>query len=136
MPKKVVPVILSGGSGQRLWPLSRELYPKQLIDLVSERSLLQETAKRLNGGPFADPVIVCNDAHRFIVAEQLLGIGIRAQAIILEPSRRNTAPAAALAALVMLRDDPAGNSLAEPPSFADWTNFQKAARVRQHVGEN
>ena len=97
MPKTVVPVILSGGSGQRLWPLSRELYPKQLISLVSEISLLQETAKRLNGGPFADPVIVCNDSHRFIVAEQLRAVDIRAQAIVLEPSRRNTAPAAAVA---------------------------------------
>ncbi len=127
MPKTVVPVILSGGSGQRLWPLSRELYPKQLIDLVSERSLLQETAKRLNGGPFADPVIVCNDCHRFIVAEQLLGVGIRAQAIILEPDRRNTAPAAALAALYLLRRDPdavmlvapSDHIIAEPKAFLD-----------------
>ncbi len=125
MPKTVVPVILSGGSGQRLWPVSRELYPKQLIDLVSDRSLLQETAKRLNGGPFADPVIVCNDSHRFIIAEQLLAVDIHAQAIILEPSRRNTAPAAALAALFLLRQDadavmllaPSDHVITKPKAF-------------------
>lgn len=114
MPKTVVPVILSGGSGQRLWPISRELHPKQLIALVSEISLLQETAERLSGGPFADPVIVCNDSHRFIVAEQLLAVGISTQAIILEPSRRNTAPAAALAALFLLRQDPDAVMLLAP----------------------
>ena len=114
MPKTVVPVILSGGSGQRLWPLSRELYPKQLINLVSDRSLLQETAQRLNGGPFADPVIVCNDSHRFIVAEQLRAVDINTQAIILEPSRRNTAPAAALAAHFLLRRDPGAVMLLAP----------------------
>ena len=114
MPKTVVPVILSGGSGQRLWPISRELYPKQLINLVSDRSLLQETAQRLNGGPFADPVIVCNDSHRFIVAEQLRAVDIRAQAIVLEPSRRNTAPAAALAAHFLLRQDPDAVMLLAP----------------------
>lgn len=104
--KVIVPVILSGGSGQRLWPLSRELYPKQLINLLSERSLLQETAARLDEAPFAAPIVVCNGGHRFIVAEQLREIAITPQTILLEPHRRNTAPAAAVAALKLLRDDP------------------------------
>ncbi len=67
----IIPVILSGGTGQRLWPISRELYPKQLIDLLSGPSLLQETAKRLDGAPFADPIVVCNEGQRFIVAEKI-----------------------------------------------------------------
>ena len=64
----IVPVILSGGSGQRLWPVSREHYPKQLINLVSDRSMLQETVERLSDGRFADPLVICNDEHRFIIA--------------------------------------------------------------------
>lgn len=96
----IVPVILSGGAGTRLWPLSRELYPKQLLPLVGERTMLQETLLRLDGlAGLDDPVVVCNEAHRFIVAEQLREIGRRPQAIILEPCGRNTAPAVALAAL-------------------------------------
>ncbi len=127
MPKTIVPVILSGGSGQRLWPVSRELFPKQLISLVSDRSLLQETAARLQGGPFAAPIIVCNEDHRFLIAEQLLESGIEPGAIILEPDRRNTAPAATLAAMVLLRDDPdavmllapSDHVIAKPKAFMD-----------------
>lgn len=104
--KSIVPVILSGGSGQRLWPVSREQYPKQLIELASDRSMLQETAARLSGPRFAAPLVVCNDDHRFVVAEQLREIGTDARAIVLEPSGRNTAPAAALAALLAARQDP------------------------------
>ncbi|MFQ5765995.1 MAG: mannose-1-phosphate guanylyltransferase/mannose-6-phosphate isomerase [Rhodospirillales bacterium] len=104
--KSIVPVILSGGSGQRLWPISREQYPKQLIELVSDRSLLQETAARLSGPRFAAPLVICNDDHRFVVAEQLREIGVEARAIVLEPSGRNTAPAAALAALLVVHQDP------------------------------
>ena len=95
----LTPVILSGGSGTRLWPLSRELYPKQLLPLVGERTMLQETALRLAGLGAAAPIIVCNEAHRFLVAEQLRQIDIAPQAIVLEPVGRNTAPAIALAAL-------------------------------------
>lgn len=102
----IVPVILSGGSGQRLWPISREQYPKQLIALVSDRSLLQETTARLSGPRFAPPLVVCNDDHRFVVAEQLREIDTEPQAIVLEPIGRNTAPAAALAALLAARRDP------------------------------
>jgi mannose-1-phosphate guanylyltransferase/mannose-6-phosphate isomerase len=95
----LIPVILSGGSGTRLWPLSRELYPKQLLPLVGERTMLQETVHRLAGLDAAKPIVVCNDAHRFLVAEQLRQLDMNPQAIILEPVGRNTAPAIALAAL-------------------------------------
>src|SRR5688572_10231254 len=95
----LTPVILSGGSGTRLWPLSRELYPKQLLPLVGEKSMLQETVQRLSGLDAGGPIVVCNDAHRFLVAEQLRLMGAQPAAIILEPVGRNTAPAIALAAL-------------------------------------
>lgn len=96
----IVPVILAGGSGTRLWPLSRELYPKQLIDIYDENTMLQNTVSRLEGiYDLCSPVVVCNEAHRFMTAEQLRKIEIQAQAIILEPVGRNTAPAIALAAL-------------------------------------
>jgi mannose-1-phosphate guanylyltransferase/mannose-6-phosphate isomerase len=96
--QKLVPVILSGGAGTRLWPLSRELYPKQLLPLVGEHTMLQDTVLRLAGLAVAAPIVVCNEAHRFLVAEQLRIIKCPAQAIILEPVGRNTAPAIALAA--------------------------------------
>ncbi len=96
------PVILSGGSGTRLWPLSRELYPKQLICLVGDRTLLQDTVARLDGVQgVSEPLIVCNEEHRFLIAEQLREIGHGARDIILEPAGRNTAPALTLAALAL-----------------------------------
>ncbi len=101
----IQPVILSGGSGTRLWPASRAMYPKQLLPLVGEKTMLQETALRLAGKEnLADEtIVVCNEAHRFLVAQQLSEIGQGAK-IILEPEGRNTAPAVALAALTALRD--------------------------------
>src|SRR5512147_1464196 len=99
----LTPLVLSGGSGTRLWPLSRELYPKQLLPLVGERTMLQETVARLAGVPDqAAPIVVCNESHRFMVAEQLRELGSPAQAIVLEPVGRNTAPAVAVAAIVAL----------------------------------
>ncbi|MDH5738393.1 MAG: sugar phosphate nucleotidyltransferase, partial [Gammaproteobacteria bacterium] len=96
----VVPVILCGGAGTRLWPLSRELYPKQLLPLIDEHSLLQNTVKRMNGqAGVSDPLIVCNEEHRFLVAQQLVETGVSPLSILLEPAGRNTAPAIALAAL-------------------------------------
>lgn len=105
----IVPVILSGGAGTRLWPLSRELYPKQLLPLVGDHTMLQETALRLEGvRDLAAPLVVCNEAHRFMVAEQLRQVGCPASTIILEPVGRNTAPAVAVAALRAMAegDDP------------------------------
>ena len=98
----LIPVVLSGGSGTRLWPLSRELKPKQLLPLVSDRTLLQETLLRTAAfrGPIGAPIVVCNESHRFLVAEQLRAIESPAQTIVLEPAGRNTAPAVAVAALL------------------------------------
>ncbi len=96
----IIPVILSGGAGTRLWPLSRELYPKQLLPLVGEQTMLQETVLRLAGlAGLGAPLVVCNNAHRFMVAEQLRQVGQAADTVILEPLGRNTAPAVAVAAL-------------------------------------
>ena len=101
------PVILSGGSGSRLWPLSRTAYPKQLLALTSERSLLQETLLRLQGLPdLAKPLMVCNHEHRFLVAEQMREIDVEPQVLMLEPVGRNTAPAIAVAALCLAQRDP------------------------------
>src|SRR5258708_28184795 len=101
------PVILSGGSGTRLWPMSRTLYPKQLLALMGEESLLQQTAHRIAGhAGFARPLIIANEEHRFIIAEQLLEIGIETQGLLLEPLGRNTAPAAAIAALQLAKAEP------------------------------
>ena len=101
----IVPVILSGGSGTRLWPLSRELYPKQLLPLLGEETMLQSTLQRLAGiEGLAPPIVVCNEEHRFLVAEQLREIGVTPAAILLEPAGRNTAPAVALAAAAALQE--------------------------------
>ena len=105
-PLRLYPVILSGGSGSRLWPLSREEYPKQLQALISDRTLLQETALRVDaslddGVAVQPPIVVCNEAHRFIVAEQLRAAGIEPKAVVIEPRGRNTAPAACVAALLL-----------------------------------
>jgi mannose-1-phosphate guanylyltransferase/mannose-1-phosphate guanylyltransferase/mannose-6-phosphate isomerase len=100
------PVILSGGSGSRLWPLSRSLYPKQLLPLLSERTMIQETVLRAGPAHFARPVIICNEAHRFIVAEQMQEIGVTPLRLVLEPIGRNTAPAIAAAALILVKTDP------------------------------
>ncbi|MBB3047480.1 mannose-1-phosphate guanylyltransferase/mannose-6-phosphate isomerase [Litorivivens lipolytica] len=103
----LVPVLLSGGVGSRLWPLSRESFPKQFQDLTSDLSMLQETAARVDGlDNVADPLVVCNEEHRFLVAEQFRNEKRRAAAIILEPEGKNTAPAVALAALRAVQTDP------------------------------
>ena len=95
----LLPVIMAGGSGSRLWPLSRSLYPKQFISLASDKTMLQETIARLSGIKHQDPMLICNEAHRFIVAEQLRQDHLNHSGIVLEPVGRNTAPAIALAAL-------------------------------------
>ena len=107
MAANIYPVILSGGSGTRLWPQSRTSYPKQFLPLVSDQSLLQETARRVSDPTaFAAPLMVCNEEHRFLVAEQLREIGIQPSHIVLEPVARNTAPAVAVAAFLLAARDP------------------------------
>ncbi len=101
----MIPVILSGGSGTRLWPVSRKNHPKQFWPLVSEVSMLQQTCDRTRALAEADPVVVCNEEHRFFVAQQLQEAGYRNPSILLEPVGRNTAPAAAVAALHLLDEE-------------------------------
>ena len=111
----LIPVVLSGGAGSRLWPLSRELHPKQLLPLVTERSMLQETLLRVRGiADVGAPLIVCNEAHRFMVAEQARQISVALAATILEPIGRNTAPAVALAALLAVKHGAGASSHADP----------------------
>jgi mannose-1-phosphate guanylyltransferase/mannose-6-phosphate isomerase len=134
----VFPVILSGGAGTRLWPLSREMYPKQLLALTSRHSMLQETALRL--APIAGaraPIVVCNEAHRFTVAEQLRALGIEPSAILLEPAGRNTAPAVALAAL-KAEELAAGATIVVAPAdhvIRDARVFQQAADVAAELAQ-
>ena len=112
MSPPVVPIILSGGAGSRLWPVSREHHPKQLIALLDDRTLLQHTARRLAVLDHPRlPIVVCNDEHRFMLAEQLRTIGVEPAAILLEPVARSTAPAIAAAALEALARSEGG---AEP----------------------
>ncbi len=127
----IIPVILAGGSGTRLWPLSRELYPKQLLPLVGDRTMIQDTIHRLREvTDLGDPIVICNDDHRFLVAEQLRAIGIKPLAIILEPVGRNTAPAVTNAALRTLTSNPEGvllvlpadHHISSPESFHDAVN--------------
>ncbi len=128
----LIPVILSGGAGTRLWPLSREMYPKQLLALTGERTMLQETALRLAGIAGAGrPIVVCNEAHRFAVAEQLRTVAIHPCAILLEPVGRNTAPAVALAALKAMAIDPQATLIVAPADHVirDARRFQQAAEV-------
>lgn len=107
---KIIPVILSGGSGTRLWPLSRKAYPKQFLNLTGEHSLFQQTVLRAQQIQPTSPIVVCNEQHRFLVAEQLAELGIEDASIILEPVGKNTAPAIALAAIQAERLAPRGES--------------------------
>ena len=145
----LTPVVLSGGAGTRLWPLSRELYPKQLLPLVGEHTMLQDTVRRLRGLEIAAPIVVCNEAHRFLVAEQLRSIGCAAQSILLEPVGRNTAPAIALAAhaaLAAAASDaaadagdaqllvlPADHVIADQPAFHAAVRLAAAAARGGHL---
>ena len=100
----ITPVIMAGGSGTRLWPLSRTAFPKQFIALTSQLTMLQETAARLNGLSNAAPMVICNEEHRFLVAEQMRQQNLQ-PSILLEPVGRNTAPAIALAAIKAVESD-------------------------------
>jgi len=111
----VVPVILCGGSGSRLWPMSRRLLPKQFLPLVTEKTLLQDTVLRTRGlAGCGAPVVVTNAEHRFLAADQLAEISMAPRALLLEPVGRNTAPAVAAAALLVLRDAPDAVLLVQP----------------------
>ncbi|MDD9174890.1 mannose-1-phosphate guanylyltransferase/mannose-6-phosphate isomerase [Aliivibrio sp. S2TY2] len=108
----LIPIIMAGGTGSRLWPLSRELYPKQFLKVVGDESMLQQTFARLHGLDYQSPLVICNEEHRFIAAEQTRLGGFEHSGIILEPVGRNTAPAIALAALQALKQ--VANSEVEP----------------------
>lgn len=124
----ILPVIMSGGSGSRLWPLSRALHPKQFLALLNENTLLQETVNRLDNIQCLNPLVICNNEHRFIVAEQLRANGTVASNVILEPMGKNTAPAITLAALAATEkgDDPLLLVLAADHVIKDVVAFQKA----------
>lgn len=126
----LLPVIMAGGSGTRLWPVSRQFYPKQFCALTGERTMLQETVQRLDGLDCAPPMVICNEEHRFLAAEQLRLIGSEDATIILEPDGRNTAPAIALAALRATQqgDDPLLLVLAADHLIADGTSFIESVR--------
>jgi mannose-1-phosphate guanylyltransferase/mannose-6-phosphate isomerase len=126
----ILPVILAGGSGTRLWPLSRELYPKQFLKLYGEHTMLQATLARLDGLEVSPPYIVCNDEHRFLVAEQCRAINRSCGAIILEPAVRSTAPAIALAALKAVRHGANPTLLVMPADhyIEDSAAFRTAVR--------
>ncbi|WP_386413019.1 mannose-1-phosphate guanylyltransferase/mannose-6-phosphate isomerase [Stutzerimonas stutzeri] len=134
----ILPVIMAGGSGSRLWPLSRQLNPKQLLKLCGESTLLQQTLSRLQGMEALGPTIICNEDHRFMVAEQLRQLGVQGAGVLLEPVGRNTAPAIALAALnavVKENDDPILLVLAADHYIADQTAFQQAVRAATCLAE-
>lgn len=133
----IYPVVMAGGSGTRLWPMSRELYPKQFLSLVGENTLLQDTLMRLDGLETAAPILICNEEHRFLAAEQLRQIDLLDHNIILEPVGRNTAPAIALAAQNALQRD--SNALllvlAADHSIMNAAAFQQAVNMATPFAE-
>ncbi len=132
----VYPVILCGGSGTRLWPLSRKSYPKQFVPLVGETSLLQDCAQRMrgpDGAPYAKPLILTNEAFRFVVPEQLGAVGIDPGPILIEPEGRNTAPAVLAAALYLANSDPEAIMLVAPSDHVVPNKSAFHAAVAQGV---
>ena len=131
---QIVPVLLCGGVGSRLWPVSRQGRPKQYLNLIGEDSMLQQTLTRLEGLDQAPPIIVCNEEHRFLVAEQTRQIGIESATIILEPEGKNTAPAIALAALVASVTNPDSALLVLPADHHIGRPEQLRAAVKEALG--
>ncbi|MGH1368394.1 MAG: mannose-1-phosphate guanylyltransferase/mannose-6-phosphate isomerase [Maritimibacter sp.] len=127
----ITPVLLCGGSGTRLWPLSRKSYPKQFVPLVGDETLFQATSKRLSGPDFAAPLILTNADFRFIVTEQLVGAGIDPGAILIEPEGRNTAPAVLAAAIFLAARDPDALMLVAPSDHVvpDGAAFRAAVKA-------
>src|SRR5256884_4239496 len=124
----IQPVILCGGTGTRLWPLSRRLLPRQFLPLVTQRTLLQDTILRIADLPGVErPIVISNNDHRFLVAEQLNELGVKPAVQILEPAGRNTAPAVAVAGLHRRQDEPqalppvlpSDHAIGDPPGFPD-----------------
>ncbi len=134
----MIPIILSGGSGTRLWPLSRKMYPKQFLSLLHDETMLQKTLSRLDGLEHAAPTVVCNNEHRFIVAEQARQSGVEDLSIILEPFGRNTAPAIAVAAIHALQQaqDPILLVLTADHEIADENAFCAAVRQALPLAES
>ncbi|PZU29985.1 MAG: mannose-1-phosphate guanylyltransferase/mannose-6-phosphate isomerase [Stenotrophomonas sp.] len=134
---QILPVILSGGSGTRLWPLSREAYPKQFLQLAGEHSMLQSTWLRVADVATQAPLVVANEAHRFVAAEQLQQVGTTPSAILLEPVGRNTAPAIAAAALEACRDgaDPLLLVLPSDHLIRDTAHFHSAILAAADIAE-
>ena len=133
----IIPIILAGGSGTRLWPLSRKIHPKQFISLVNETSLFQDTLTRLPKEAL-DPIVICNEDHRFLVAEQAREINVTLNSIILEPIGRNTAPAIALAAIKVLNDfeNPILIVLAADHKIENTNAFHDAIKIAHKLAEN
>ena len=131
MTSLIHPVLLCGGSGTRLWPLSRKSYPKQFSPLLGSESLFQASAKRLSGDLYAAPMVLTNEDFRFIVTEQLADIGMEPAAILIEPQGRNTAPAVLAAALHLAKTDPEALMLVAPSDHVipDVEAFNAAVRV-------
>lgn len=139
MNAQILPVIMAGGSGSRLWPLSRQLKPKQFLPLTEDGlSMLQVTARRLEGLPAQAPLLICNEQHRFLAAEQLRQLNLAQARILLEPVGRNTAPAIALAALQAVADgtDPVLLVLAADHLIQDVEAFQSCVRAALPLAES
>lgn len=133
----LLPVVMAGGSGTRLWPLSRTLYPKQFLSLNSRLTMLQETLRRLDDVEHDPALVICNESHRFIVAEQLRKEGLQHSGILLEPEGRNTAPAVALAALQAQTsgEDPILLVLAADHEIQDQDHFTQAMLAAKEFAE-
>lgn len=134
----ITPVLLCGGSGTRLWPLSRKSYPKQFSSLLGDESLFQASARRLSGAGYAKPLVVTTNDFRFIVTEQLAGAGIQADAVLIEPAGRDTAPAILAAALHLAQSDPDGLMLVAPSDHVipDTDAFSACVRAAMPAAQN
>ncbi|HFO8652355.1 TPA: mannose-1-phosphate guanylyltransferase, partial [Escherichia coli] len=133
----LLPVVMAGGSGTRLWPLSRTLYPKQFLSLTSRLTMLQETLRRLEGVEHRPALVICNEVHRFIVAEQMRNVNLANSGILLEPIGRNTAPAVALAALKAISsgEDPILLVLAADHEIQDQKRFISSILAAKEFAE-
>ncbi|WP_155489029.1 sugar phosphate nucleotidyltransferase, partial [Pseudomonas savastanoi] len=133
----MIPVILSGGSGSRLWPLSRKQFPKQFLALTGEHTLFQQTLERLVFEGMQEPIVVCNKDHRFIVNEQLAALNLETQAILMEPFGRNTAPAVALTAMKLVNEGNDGLMLVLPADHVieDQKALQRALALATVAAE-